>query len=390
MPTTLKLSEIKVKDQPRKDFSRVDEIAASIEKVGLLQPVAVRISGSGEYFLVDGEQRLRAFKKLGKTEIPIFLIGSIDGADELSFKEQQLMANLMRSDLTLIERMRGFSELLVNAPAKYNELVIANKFGLKEKEVKKMVALAKALDPAVDAALASGHYDDEEMDRLASIPKQFQASVIAAADRSGHNIDNGIRATSDELIFDSVFTLEQARSAGKLHVQDPWTNVWRTFDKPFAHKARKEYEDRTKKSHQQELAKEKSKTSKEKELTAEQKKKNFEKEKVEREKNLQDLKSAVNTALTAESNPKKKEICRILQDNLRKLQSEQLRTILRAYGVEFKATNSSTDDMRKMACKHVFGDDMTAIELVNAITLIDCASYGINAKEWAKAIRKKL
>lgn len=384
MNLVLKTSEIKVETQPRKDFSKVSDIANSIEEIGLMQPVTVRKNKEGVYILIDGEQRLRAFGKLGRETIPAYVVEF----DDHAAKEAQMMTNLMRSDLTLIERMRGFQMLLENAPAKYNELVIANKFGLKEKEVKRLVAFARSLDPAVDASLASGHYDDEEMDRLAAVPKQFQAAVMAAADRSGHNIDNGIRSTSEELIFDSVFTLEQARSSGKLHVKDPWTDIWRTFDKPYAAQAKKDYEARTKKKHQQELAKEKTQTVKQKEQSAEQKKKKFEKEKEERTKALKDLREAVVDIIA--KNRSEKEVRRILQDNLRKLQAEQLKTLLRAFGVEFKGTNCSTDDLRKMAFtnKAVFGFVTRAEELVSVISMIDCASFGIDAKDWTKAIRK--
>jgi ParB family chromosome partitioning protein len=70
------LSEIRVDKikpnpfQPRKEFDEesIKELASSIEKYGLLQPIVV-IRDDEDYILVAGERRLRAVKSLGQNEI---------------------------------------------------------------------------------------------------------------------------------------------------------------------------------------------------------------------------------------------------------------------------------------------------------------------------------
>ena len=59
-------------DQPRTCFSRegLEELAASIQELGVLQPLSVRRSKNGGYELISGERRLRASRMAGLTEVP--------------------------------------------------------------------------------------------------------------------------------------------------------------------------------------------------------------------------------------------------------------------------------------------------------------------------------
>ena len=59
-------------DQPRRVFSQeeLEELAASIRALGLLQPLTVRRGTDGGWELVAGERRLRAAKLAGLTEVP--------------------------------------------------------------------------------------------------------------------------------------------------------------------------------------------------------------------------------------------------------------------------------------------------------------------------------
>lgn len=54
------------REQPRKNFSHIDKLAAVIEKYGQKMPVAVRPIGNGNYLLLDGERRFRALKQLAE------------------------------------------------------------------------------------------------------------------------------------------------------------------------------------------------------------------------------------------------------------------------------------------------------------------------------------
>lgn len=95
--------------QPRTDIDeeRIAELADSITKVGLLQPIIVRPYGDG-YQIIAGERRWRAAKVAGLEKVPVRLIT----ADDTSSLEIALIENLQREDLNSIEEARGYRRLL--------------------------------------------------------------------------------------------------------------------------------------------------------------------------------------------------------------------------------------------------------------------------------------
>ncbi|NLD18715.1 MAG: ParB/RepB/Spo0J family partition protein [Clostridiales bacterium] len=96
-------------NQPRKTFNeeKLDELAASIEAHGLIQPVVLRTVNKG-YEIVAGERRWRAARKLGIKEIPCII-------KELTDEENMLLAiieNMQREDLNPIEEAEGLSQMI--------------------------------------------------------------------------------------------------------------------------------------------------------------------------------------------------------------------------------------------------------------------------------------
>ena len=97
------------KDQPRKKFDTdsLDELAESIKRYGVIQPIIV--SRKENYFeIIAGERRWRASKKAGLTEIPCI----VREQDEKKNKEIALIENIQRQDLNPIEKARGFKQLM--------------------------------------------------------------------------------------------------------------------------------------------------------------------------------------------------------------------------------------------------------------------------------------
>ncbi len=116
----------KIDPNPRQPRVRFDqehllELAESIKRHGVLQPVVVRRSGD-RYTLVLGERRLRAAKIAGRTTIPA-IVRDIDDEDSL---KQALMENLQREDLNPLEEARGYD-------------LLRSEFGLSPKEVAEMI-----------------------------------------------------------------------------------------------------------------------------------------------------------------------------------------------------------------------------------------------------------
>ena len=106
---TVSLSEVTPnKDQPRKSFedSALFELADSIRKYGIMQPLIVRRTEGG-YQIVAGERRYRAARLAGLSEIPVNVI-------DISDKELMtyaLVENLQRENLDAVEEARGFKTL---------------------------------------------------------------------------------------------------------------------------------------------------------------------------------------------------------------------------------------------------------------------------------------
>ena len=95
--------------QARRKFEReqLEELAASISRHGILQPIVVRSKPNGFYEIIAGERRWRASKLLGLTEVPVIVKEVSEGdAAELS-----LIENLQRENLNPVEEANGYKAL---------------------------------------------------------------------------------------------------------------------------------------------------------------------------------------------------------------------------------------------------------------------------------------
>jgi len=95
--------------QPRSNFDSltIEQLAASIKEVGLLQPISLRESKDG-YELIAGERRLRATKLLGLDKIDAIVIK----ADEVKSAQLALLENVQRENLSAIEEANGYLQIL--------------------------------------------------------------------------------------------------------------------------------------------------------------------------------------------------------------------------------------------------------------------------------------
>ena len=98
--------------QPRRHFDEVEiqNLAASLQASGILQPILVRRAsdGSGDYEIVAGERRWRAAQRARLHEVPI-LIRDLSDAETL---ELALVENIQREDLTPIEEAEGYRRMI--------------------------------------------------------------------------------------------------------------------------------------------------------------------------------------------------------------------------------------------------------------------------------------
>ena len=97
-------------DQPRKIFDEesLAELADSVSRFGLIQPITVRALENGYYQIVAGERRWRACRMAGLDEIPVRIVE----ADDVRTAQIALVENLQREDLNPIEEAEGFRRLI--------------------------------------------------------------------------------------------------------------------------------------------------------------------------------------------------------------------------------------------------------------------------------------
>jgi len=96
--------------QPRIHFDdqTLEELAGSIKKLGIVQPLTVRETGNGRYQLIAGERRLRAARLAGLTHVPAY----IRTADDQAMLELALVENIQREDLDAMEVAISFQRLI--------------------------------------------------------------------------------------------------------------------------------------------------------------------------------------------------------------------------------------------------------------------------------------
>ncbi len=100
--------------QPREDFdeTKLNELANSIKKKGVLQPITVKAAEDGNGFiLISGERRLRAAKIAGLAEIPAFIYDTKDESKE-NLLELALIENVQRDDLNPMELSDSYRRLV--------------------------------------------------------------------------------------------------------------------------------------------------------------------------------------------------------------------------------------------------------------------------------------
>ena len=118
LPSTSKIPEIIISQirenpfQPRKEFNEegLEELAASISEVGIIQPITVRKLSFEKFQLISGERRLRASKIAGLEKIPVY----VRVASDREMLEMAIVENIQRKDLNPIEVAISFQSLIEN------------------------------------------------------------------------------------------------------------------------------------------------------------------------------------------------------------------------------------------------------------------------------------
>ncbi|MEO1309925.1 MAG: ParB/RepB/Spo0J family partition protein [Pseudomonadota bacterium] len=144
--------------QPRRIFddAALEELAASIRRQGLLQPIVVRpTGGEPKYEIVAGERRWRAAQRAGLHEVPIV----VRRLDDQQAAEIALVENVQRTDLNPLEEAAAYQRLADEFGHAHEE--IADAVGKSRSHVANLIRLLKlpasVRDKVNAGALSMGH-----------------------------------------------------------------------------------------------------------------------------------------------------------------------------------------------------------------------------------------
>ncbi len=195
-PQTLRVSEIEPKpDQPRKYFDQeaLEQLADSISKHGLLQPIIVRESAGGFYQIIAGERRWRASKLAGLLEVPVIIME----ADALKAAEIAIIENIQRQDLNPYEEATAYQSLMVQ-------------YNLTQEQVAEKVGKSRS---AVANTMRLLDLPDEVLEML----KTGDISAGHARALLGMKSKNSVVDTAQKILIDSLSVRDTEALVKKLN-----------------------------------------------------------------------------------------------------------------------------------------------------------------------------
>ncbi len=170
---TLPLDKLQANpDQPRQTFDKdaLEELAASINEHGIIQPIVVTPKGEGDE-IVAGERRYRASKLAGLTEVPV-IVRSMSDQTQL---EISLIENIQRRDLNSIETATAYAKLRDQFNLTNDE--IAKRVQKSSSAVINTMRLLK-LPTEVIALIAEGQLSEGQARPLIGQDKDFIVSLV--------------------------------------------------------------------------------------------------------------------------------------------------------------------------------------------------------------------
>ena len=153
--------------QPRTKFDqeKLNELAISIEQLGIIQPITVRKMKDDEFQLISGERRLRASQLAGLERIPAF----IRIANDQEMLEMALVENIQRENLNPIEVALSYQRLIEEI--KLTQEQCSERVGKKRSTVTNFLRLLK-LPEAIQKALSDGTISNGHARSLLSIKSE--------------------------------------------------------------------------------------------------------------------------------------------------------------------------------------------------------------------------
>lgn len=187
--------------QPRHDFDEqaLDDLAASIKSIGIIQPITLRQEEDGSYMIIAGERRFRAAQRAGLESIPAYIRKVSDDA----VMEMALIENIQREDLNAIEIALAYQQLQTRNGITQEEL--AQRVGKSRATVANFMRLLR-LPAEIQLALKDKHLSMGHARSLLGIEDAEQQvalyHLIVAQDLSVRKVESLVRDYIEGRILD--------------------------------------------------------------------------------------------------------------------------------------------------------------------------------------------
>ncbi len=171
--------------QPRNpvDDAALDELAASIRELGILEPLIVRpLAGEvNGYEILAGDRRWRAAQKVGMARVPVI----VHDVDDRTAAAIALVENLQREDLNPMEEAVALRSLMDNFDL--TQVQVSELVGKSESAVSKAIGLLKLPEP-IQHLLQSGELEAGHGKVLSNLPPAEQLALAGRAVEQGWSV----------------------------------------------------------------------------------------------------------------------------------------------------------------------------------------------------------
>lgn len=184
--------------QPRTEFDSesLQELAASISEIGILQPLLVRPISAGQYEIIAGERRFRAAKLAGLTEVPVV----IRSASSEASLQMALIENIQREDISALESARAYQQLAQEFGMTQDQ--IAQKVGKSRAAITNTMRLLR-LPAEIQGAILDGSVTEGQVRPLLTLPDEATQCRLFR-----RIVEHDLSARQAESLVKSVLGLE--------------------------------------------------------------------------------------------------------------------------------------------------------------------------------------
>ncbi len=191
--------------QPRKHFEEgaLLELAESIKRYGILQPLTVRRKNSGGFELVAGERRLRAARMAGLREVPC-LVAAVSEEDASILA---LIENIQRRDLNYMEEAVAMQKLI--EAYGFSQEKVAEKLGKSQSAVANKLRLLKLSSPCAELLLSKGLTERHARALLRIEGEEDRMEALRTIIAKGFNV------AQTEAYIETVLQKKEANARGR-------------------------------------------------------------------------------------------------------------------------------------------------------------------------------